>query len=301
MLLKNKNPMSRKRFLGGTAAGKLGFCTSWAVDDHASGREWIETVNIDMPLANLAEQYHGKRIIHISDLHCSRTVSVDYLDRCINRINQLDPDILVLTGDYITHDFNGLYREKAVDLVGKLKSRHGIYACLGNHDYGIGSVIKSKRGDLLEHLTEGMKEKGVNLLRNKSAMLEIDGKTVWFVGLGDTWAEDFDPQKAFSDVPLCGNETVITLTHNPDSVKALKFFHSSFIMSGHTHGIQHPFATSLGILGSPKYHAGMYEVHGKKLYVNRGLGRLGQVIMNPRPEITVITLRSTKYDYTLGR
>lgn len=282
--------MSRRRYLGGTAAGKLGFCTSWAVDDHDSGREWIETVEVDMHLDDLPEELAGKRIVHVSDLHCSRTVSAEYLEKCIDRINLLNADITVLTGDYITHDFNGLYREKAVELVGKIKSSHGVYACLGNHDYGIGSVIRSKRGDLLEHLTEGMKENNVKLLRNESTCVEIDGTELWFVGVGDIWAEDFDPDKAFSKVD--DTKTTITLMHNPDGVKHLRNYHCSAVMSGHTHGVQHPFSTSLALMGNPRYHAGLYQVENKKLYVNRGLGRLGQMICSPRPEITVITLRA---------
>ena len=288
--MKNINvPMSRKHFLGGTAAGKLGFCTGWAVDTHDSGREWIETVDVDMSVPGLADELCGKRIIHVSDLHCSRTVSARYLEKCVERVNQLDGDIVVLTGDYITHDFKGNYRQKAVDLVGSINSRFGVYACLGNHDYGIGSVIRSRRTDLLEHLTEGMKEKGVILLKNESIQADIEGKPLWFVGLGDLWADDFDPDKAYAGVP--DSQTAITLVHNPDSVAHLKHFHSNAVMSGHTHGVAHPFAKALGFLGKPKYHAGMYEVAGKQLYVNRGLGRLGQMIFSPRPEITVITLQ----------
>ncbi|MCF7956233.1 MAG: metallophosphoesterase [Phycisphaerae bacterium] len=280
--------MSRRRFFGGTAAGKLGFCTAWAVDDHDSGREWIEIVDVSMPVAGLADQLCGKRIIHVSDLHCSRTVSERYLEKCVERVNQLDGDIVVLTGDYITHDFYGTYRQIAVDLIGRINSRFGVYACLGNHDYGIGSVIRSKRDDLLEFLTEGMSEKGVKLLRNESVQVDVDGKPLWFVGLGDLWAGDFNPDKAYSGIDK--SQAAITLVHNPKSVKHLKHYHSHAVMSGHTHGVQHPLAGTCQALGKPKYHAGMYEVDGKQLYVNRGLGRLGQIVCSPRPEITVVTL-----------
>ena len=284
--------MSRRRFIGGKAAGMLGFCTAWAVDDHNSGREWIEIVDISMPVDGLAEEFYGKRIVQVSDLHCSRTVSQLYLEKCIERVNSLDADIIVLTGDYVTHDFNGNYRRIAVDVIGKLKSRFGIYACLGNHDYGIGSVIRSRRGDLLADLTDGMGQYGVKMLRNESASIEIDGKELFFVGLGDVWAEDFRPEKAYKKIPK--SSTSITLVHNPVSVEHLKNYRSNVVMSGHTHGVQHPFAGTLGVLGKPKYHAGIYQVHDKQLYVNRGLGRLGQLICSPRPEITVLTLEPAK-------
>ncbi len=121
---------SGRRHLGGTALGNMGFCTSWAVDIHKGKHEWLEVVEVDLHLKKLGSNFHGKRVIHISDLHYSRTVSGKYLRHCIDRINQLGADIVILTGDYITHDIYGRYRKKVASLIGKIKSRYGIYACL---------------------------------------------------------------------------------------------------------------------------------------------------------------------------
>ncbi len=289
MPIKHLTCSKKRRYLGGSAIAKLGFCTSWAIKADALEPDWIETVEVDFHLPNNHQEFRGKRIVHISDMHCSRTVTEKYLRHCVDRVNSLDADIVLLTGDYVTHDFKGKYRHKAVELIGDIKSKLGTFACLGNHDYGIGSLIRSRRSDLLAHLTSGMKEKGVKLLRNDSHMIEIEGKPLWFVGLGDIWAEDFHPGKAFSKVPK--GQPVITLLHNPEGVKLLKHFPAGAVMSGHTHGVQHPFATSLKIIGNRRFHAGMYHIGDKKLYVNRGLGRLGQMICNPRPEITLLTIQ----------
>lgn len=279
----------KRRYLGGAAIGRLGFCTSWAIGADAMSPEWIETVEVDFHLPNNREEFRGKRIVHVSDMHCSRTVSAKYLRRCIDRVNALDADIVLLTGDYITHDFKGKYRQTVIDIVGRIESKLGTFACLGNHDYGIGSVIRSRRSDLLKHLTDGFRDSGVNLLRNQSSVINIDGKDLWFVGLGDIWAKDFYPDKAFADVP--NDEAVITLMHNPEGMKYLNRFPAGAVLSGHTHGVQHPLATSLNWGGKRRFHAGMYHIGDKKLYVNRGLGRLGQMIFNQRPEITVLTLK----------
>lgn len=281
----------RGRYLKGVALGSLGFCTSWAVDVQGEGPEWVEVVEVALGLRNLSHRFRGKRIVHISDLHCSRTVSGKYLRRCVERINLLDADIVVLTGDYVTYDYDGRFRERVVSLVGNIRSRLGIYACLGNHDYGVGGVFRARQEERLVEMIRGLESRGVNVLRNESSLLAIDGQGLRFVGLGDLWAGDVEPEKAFAGVEA--DEAVIVLAHNPDLVKHLHQFDIDAVMCGHTHGSQ------FGLTGLPNepvvsrrfHYSGMYDVGGKKLYVNRGLGRLGKAIFNVRPEITVFNLR----------
>jgi hypothetical protein len=247
-------------------------------------------MEIDLHLQNLSERLQGTRIAHISDLHCSRTVSGGYLHRCIERINRLEVDVVVLTGDYITYDVRGKYREKVVALLGNIKSRFGGYACLGNHDYGLASLPVSRRRSLLHQMIRGMEASGITVLRNEATALTIKDNPLWFVGLGDLWVGDFQPQKAFADVPR--DQVVIALMHNPYGIEHLGQFRAHVVMSGHTHGRKSRTAAELRWqVGSRRFQAGMYEVEGKKLYVNRGLGRVGRVRLRTRPEITVFTLR----------
>jgi uncharacterized protein len=289
--LKSNNLKSWRRYLKGASLGSLGFCTGWAVDhQHATAREWIEVVETNLHLKNLSVSFRGWRIVHVSDLHCSRTVSTKFLRNCIDRINLLDVDIVVLTGDYVTRDIHGKFRDKVIKLIGTIKCKHGVYACMGNHDYGIGSIIGSRRNDLLYSLIKGLQRCGVTVLRNESSELQIDGKSLWFVGLGDLWSRDFNPEKAFTAIPE--NQTVIALSHNPDAAMRLHSFPVDIIMSGHTHGAQTRFAPAPHWrLKKRNFHAGMYKLGDKTLYVNRGLGRLGQLLYNTRPEITVFTLQ----------
>ena len=167
----NEHNSRKRRYLGGAALGRMGFCTSWAVDVHGGGSEWIEVVEVDLHLDNLAKQFANMRIVHISDLHCSRAVSGKYLRRCIERVNQLDADVVLLTGDYITYDIYGRFRKRIVELLSNISSRHGIYACMGNHDYGVDGFGGSSRHDRLYGMMEGMEGCGINVLRNESAML----------------------------------------------------------------------------------------------------------------------------------
>ena len=284
------SPHKQSHYLKGTILGTLGFCTRWAVDARGIGPEWIEVVEIDLHLGSLHNRLHGTRIAHISDIHHGRSVSTAYLRRCIERINRLDVDLVLLTGDYITYDFRGTYREKVVALLGDIESRFGTYACLGNHDYGIPVLPDDRREDLLGRLIGGMKARGITVLRNEAAVLNINGHPLWFVGLGDLRIGDFQPQKAFANVPA--DQVTIALVHNPCGIEHLGEYAAHAVVSGHTHGRKTEPITSLTWKArNRRFHSGLYEVEGKKLYVNRGLGRVGRARLNTRPEITVFTLR----------
>jgi uncharacterized protein len=286
----NRNLIRHGRYLKGAALGTLGFCTAFAVDRTGRGREWIQVLAVDLPMKRLPARLRGKRIIHISDLHLGRTVSPRYLEHCIERVNELEPDLVVLTGDYITHDRSGAFRRQVAGVVGKIKSAGGVYACLGNHDYGVLHPRANRRPGVLEDMVDTMHKAGVKILRNESAAVEIDGEIVWLVGMGDLWVGDFDPAQAFAG--LGAKEQAIVLAHNPRTIDMLHAWPVGVVMSGHTHGAQASWSISNGIRRKIRnFHAGMYEVAGRKLYVNRGLGRLGRARLNARPEITVLTLR----------
>ncbi|HEX42623.1 MAG TPA: hypothetical protein ENN81_11295 [Phycisphaerales bacterium] len=277
----------------GVALGTLGFCTRWAVNVHGHGPEWIEVVNVDLPLSAVQHRFGGMRIAHISDLHCSRLVSTAYLRRCIDRVNMLESDLVLLTGDFITYDFQGDFRSRVADMLSRLRSRHGAYACLGNHDYGLYAlrhVFKQRREAALSRFMDDLQDNGVTVLRNRAVSLDIDGHPLWIVGLGDIKLNDFDPHTAFSGVRA--DELTLVLLHNPRGVARLSMFPAHAVLSGHTHGRRaaSPYIAPL-ITKNRTYHAGMHDVGASKLYVNRGLGRHGRTRFNARPEITVYTIQ----------
>lgn len=279
----------RRPLIRGSALGTLGFCTRWAVDRHGTGPEWLEVTEIDLRLRRLPEGLRGLRIAQISDLHCGNTVSGPYLSRCIERINRLDPDLVVLTGDYITYDFRGRYRRKVTSLLGRLTSRGGVYACLGNHDYGM-QLPARQRPLLLGRLTDGLRHSGVHVLQNQSARVEVGGQSLWLVGLGDLWPGDFHPRRAFAQVPA--GETALALVHNPRGADRMQGFGAGAVLSGHTHGsLVERMPRAPWRARRRPYPAGLYTVGETQLYVNRGLGRIGRARLGARPEITVFTLR----------
>jgi predicted MPP superfamily phosphohydrolase len=277
-------------YLKGFALGTLGFCTRSAVDIEGLAREWLEVVEIDLNLTNLHHRLHGTRIAHISDIHLGRTVGKEYLYRCIERINQLEADIVVLTGDYITYDIRGNFRKEVAVQLGRIKSRFGTFACLGNHDYGLKAMPARRRNYMLIKFVRSLEAKGITVLRNQATVLDIHGEPMQIVGLGDLKVGDFHPQEAFAEA---SDESVtMALVHNPRGVEYLDTFDVDVVFSGHTHGRKSRFPPE-HILNtkSRRFHAGMYDVNGTKLYVNRGLGRVGRMRFYSRPEITLLTLR----------
>jgi len=288
-VLKNTELIDRGRYVKGAALGTLGFCTRSAAHIEEFRPQWLEVTETDLHLQDLDHQLHGIRIAHISDIHHGRAVTGEYLRRCFERINMLDVDLVVVTGDYITYDIYGRYREKVIPLLAGIQSRFGIYACLGNHDYGLRSMSSRRRNSLLRQMTRGMQANGITVLRNESIVLDIDGYPLWLVGLGDLREGDFHPQSAFADIPE--DEATIALVHNPRGVDQLHEFGVHAVVSGHTHGVKARIpAGRILNFKSRRFHAGMYNVKGVKLYVNRGLGRVGRLRLNARPEITVHTL-----------
>ncbi len=271
----------------------MGFCTSWAVDIHGLKRQWIEVVDVDLELKNLPDKLEGKKIAHLSDLHLSRTVSKRYLKLCIDEVNRQKPDIVILTGDYVTYDPVGRFRGKVVDLLAQLDAPLGTYACLGNHDYGVGKFLKKQQHEAIKKMFREMNEFGINMLRNASTVVDVDGQGVWLVGFGDLWAKDFEPEKAFKKV--APQDTVLALAHNPKTIDCLHEYKADAVFSGHTHGNAVDKFWGKNRKGS-FYRSGLYEVNGKKLYVNRGLGRLGRAFFNARPEITVYTLKQQNHE-----
>ena len=283
------------RYLRGLAMGSMGFCVPSAVDKSGRGREWLEVVEMDMPLAGLPDYFHGKKLIQISDLHCSTTVSATYLKRCVARINKLKPDIIAITGDYITYDKRGHYKDKLIKILAELKAPLGIFACLGNHDYG---VFEPARDFQLKDLISEIRATGITLLRNESTHIRFGKSKLWIVGLGDTWCDDCNPKKAFGAVPAAG--PAIALVHNPDAIEHLRDWHANVILSGHTHGAKVAVSVRasaagkrdfrVGALKQRKMVAGLVQVGSKMLYINRGLGRHGRPRLKCRPEITVFRL-----------
>ena len=255
-------------------------------------RHWVDVVDVPMPLAGLDPAMAGFRIAQISDLHYSPVVWRRYLSQHLHHVNDLRPDLVVVTGDLITGGYR--YADRIARLLSALHPPHGVVCTFGNHDYSIFGKRQPKeaarRGD---HLAKRLRERGLTVLRNEVLDVATPETTtpLALVGLDDLWTGLIDPDKAFAAID--GSRPVVCLNHNPANVRDLLGYEWQWMLAGHTHGR----AVATGRVSRrlmPKkfrhYVAGLYAVEGRNLYVNRGLSYGQRVRESCRPEITVFTL-----------
>lgn len=285
---------TRRKFLqlgiAGTAVGALavvGDGTIFAANDP-------QLVSIEVPLPRLHESWDGFRIAQLSDFHYDDYFSVVPLRKAIAMVNQQQPDLVVLTGDFVTSPKRrpsrpvAMQAARAVEpcaaLLTQLHTRAGILAVLGNHD------IDTDAG----HVIEVLQSHGIPVLRNRSVPLERDGKRLWFSGVDDVLVGKPRLDLALKDIP--SDETVVLLAHEPDWADYVSRHPVDLQLSGHSHGGQIRFP----IIGAPylpplakKYPWGLRRIGPLALYTNCGIGTIRiPMRLNCPPEVTMITLRS---------
>lgn len=283
MMALSRRAMFRLGFWGvvGSAAGTLGY--TWRVEPH-----WIEVVQRELPIAGLPARLHGRTLVQISDLHIGPIVDDDYIADALERVASLRPDVLAVTGDFMS--CRGV--EEIDKTIGLLKrhlepARLATLAVLGNHDYGSGW----KQPHVAAQLTAGLQDVGVHVLRNEA--VDVEGLSIG--GMDDLWSGQFKPERLLPN--LQRQQASLVLCHNPDAVdQPVWAGYQGWILSGHTHGGQckPPWgAPPILPVNNHRYAAGAIDLgDGRHLYVNRALGYLKRVRFNVRPEITVFTLTS---------
>ena len=262
----------------------------------------IERVTV--AIADLPKQLQGTRLVQLSDFHYDGVhLSERLLAKAIEASNQADPDLILLTGDFISSkpgEIHGL-----VQWLQKLRSRIGIYAVLGNHDL---CHPKAKAT-----VTAALKHVDVQVLWNQIAY--PFGPTFPVVGLADFWSREFHPELVLSKIDATLPRLV--LSHNPDSAAQLQQWRVDLQLSGHTHGGQivlpalgrpvswlgrlrrhtpKPIQRWLPFLRAGCYRVvrhwewaeGLHRVGQNYLYVNRGLGTYLPGRLFCPPEVTII-------------
>ncbi len=281
--------MNRRMFVKRTAAvvaASAAGCFAYAVGVEP---HWLEMVTRDLVIENLPRQLDGARLAHLTDLHIGPQVSDEYIMHSFDRLRALAPDIVVLTGDFLTH--RPQRGDEQYAQLGRVISHlpHGRLATLGvlgNHDYG----VKWLEPDVALKVVAQVERAGVRILRNETHAVE--GLDV--VGVDDLWAHHAAPAVALEKRQ---NTARIVLVHNPDAADQLAWqSYRGWMLAGHTHGGQckSPFLPPpLLPVANRRYVAGEVAVDAHRtLYISRGVGHLIRARFNVRPEITVFTLRS---------
>jgi len=270
----------RRAFLGCTSYGLGALGYAHYIEPH-----WISVERRSLPIANLPDSLVGKRLVQISDMHVGENLDHQYIVRAISSIQRLRPDLIVVTGDFMTCRTDEQV-DRTVDVMRLLSAAPlGHFAVLGNHDYGVGW----RRQAVAEKLVRGLENHNIQVLRNEIA--DIAGMQL--VGVDDLWSGRCDPRRALEQ--LRREEPALALCHNPDGVDLPEWdrFHG-WILAGHTHGGQckPPWLDPPIIpVRNKRYTSGEFQLSGgRRLYINRGLGYVRRVRFNCPPEITVFTL-----------
>lgn len=276
--------ISRRRFLVRTFGTAVGLAAAGAFYTFAIEPGWILTSHVKIRIPGLSPVLAGKRIAHLTDLHLG-PVSPRYVQKCVDRALELEPDLIALTGDYISRHGRDAAKE-AAEILSRLQAPLGVYAVSGNHDFGVYHSNSRPREPLVMALLE---ERGINLLDNRAVAFGEAGSRTWLVGLGDLWAGECRVAETMGGLPR--DDTCIVLNHNPDAIFDIADQGADLVLSGHTHGGQ----VDLPIFGPPllpvrnrQYYSGLYQVNWRtRLYVSNGLGYLIRVRFNARPELVV--------------
>jgi hypothetical protein len=253
---------------------------TWRIEPH-----WLEVVRRQLPVRRLPSSLAGRTLIQISDLHVGTRVADDYVLATFRRVADLRPDIVVMTGDFISYHAGSSAQARAI-FPHFPTGRLATLAALGNHDYGAGW----SHPEVAQELVEILQPLGITVLRNE--VREVEGLQI--AGLDDLWAKRFRPFQALRK--LDPRRAALVLSHNPDTVDLPVWEgYEGWILSGHTHGGQckAPFLPPpLLPVRNRRYTAGEFSLAGnRRLYISRGVGHLLQVRFNVRPEVTVFELR----------
>jgi predicted MPP superfamily phosphohydrolase len=265
----------------------------WGVDNFQ-----IREVNIEIESMNQQEL----TIVQLSDLHLASWKTPASLEKAIQMANELQPDIIFLTGDFV--QFVSEEMVEYLPILSKLKARYGIYSVLGNHDYGRYARFSndSLRKADVQNLIAYQTSLGWKVLNNESVRLFWDSLPI---GITIAGMEYYSPKKMFINEgdlnktfeKIDTTDFVILLSHDPQAWYDVldQNLQANLTLSGHTHGMQLGYYSE-NLKFSPasilyKQWGGLYEKQGKFLYVNIGLGVVGfPVRIGMPPEITIIYL-----------
>ncbi len=277
--------ITRRAFLSGAGAALAGL----GLYAGSHGRHQIEVTHRTFAIRDLPDAFVGMRIAQISDIHLEEFTEASFLEQVVQRINALNPELVLLTGDFISRGPGprriairaaGL----AAEITSQLKAPQRL-AVLGNHDVGVDA-------DLVIHELESH---GTPVLVDSYLPLERSGQRLYIAGSDDAGTRSPDPNLA---IPREPRAPVLYLVHEPDYIDIFRH-HPRFplvdvMLSGHTHGGQMRLPL-IGPLVLPpmgkRYVEGHFQIEHMQLYVNRGIGTVGLPLrLNCPSEITSMTL-----------
>ncbi|WP_186644517.1 metallophosphoesterase [Fluviispira vulneris] len=270
----------RRRFLFSIAT-VVAFCLFGRAYNNA--RRTPNVKNVKVPIEKLHPDLKSFKIVQLTDFHIGITIDKEYVERVVEKVNELNADIIVITGDLVDG-----YVAKLKDWVSpleRLKAKHGLFYVNGNHEYYWGASGWARY----------MEEIGFTFLENEHRLLKIGRSLVVIGGVTDLQAERFNrsqkcsPKKSIIGAPKLADLKVL-LAHQPvTAYDSAELGYYNLQLSGHTHGGQLWPGTWLIHLIQP-FHPGLTLYRKMWVYVSRGTGYWGPPVrLDADSEITLIS------------
>ncbi|MFH1898768.1 MAG: metallophosphoesterase [Candidatus Desantisbacteria bacterium] len=260
-----------------TGIGGVIFCCYYAVYLEPN---WVRVQKVVIQQPDLANALSGIKIVQLSDIH-----TIDQVRKLENRmvevINALEPDIILITGDFISKR-DGF--KPCMEAISRLKAKIGIWGILGNCDCFVGPYQWKQEG----------KKAGMTMLIDDRECISLkDGKRLWLLGVNNGHGSTVPYLKRLMR-GIKKDDAVILLDHEPGEIEESSLFDIDLVLSGDTHGGQCGVRWIRQFYGwKDKYLAGLYKVKDTYLYVNHGLGwHHKPVRFLCWPEVTMFTFVS---------
>ena len=286
--VEGKTNVTRRGFLLGSGAVAAGM----ALYSGEVARHEISVVTRPVAIDDLPAAFENFRIVQISDLHYDEYSEPSFVARVIGQVNALAPDLVVLTGDFVS--FGPLGRGFALGAMERCAEQLSHISCaqrfavMGNHDSVLGAPT----------IRPILAAVGIPLLVNEYVPIERGGERLWLSGIHDpvTHVPNLD-----TAIPERPDGPVVLMSHGPDYADTVLQHPRGrlvdLMISGHTHGgqVRIPFLPPVHLpSGGRKYIEGLFRFDRMQLYVNRGVGTTGLPLrLNCPPEITLMTLQSS--------
>ena len=274
--------MNRRTFLKATLAAAVPAPVA-AASYGLVEASWVRVERPTLPLPRLPQPFDGLRVAFLTDIHHGPYVGLDYVRGVVRTTLNLEPDLVLLGGDYSSNEAK--YIAPCLDVLGGLRAPLGVFGVLGNHDYWHG----------LDETRTGLKAAGITELTNAGVWLSRGGRRFRLAGVDDLWRGTPDVAAAVGDATPA--DACLLVSHNPDVAETLRDPRVGLMLSGHTHGGQ----VVVPGYGAPivpsrygqKYLKGLVEAPVTRVYVSRGLGTVSPPMrFGSRPELTLLTLKS---------
>ncbi|MDQ6787580.1 MAG: metallophosphoesterase [Acidobacteriota bacterium] len=257
-------------------AGNLSQVARYALNE----AETLTVERVTIYLKRLPKNLDGFRLVHLSDIHHSPFTDLEHIARAVEISNKLKPDMFVLTGDFVSHEPE--YIAPMAQVLGRLESEFGSFACLGNHDHWTNAEL----------VTNCLRGASITVLINEGFRFTARGASFWLAGVDDYMVGRTDLRSALrGSFP---DEMKILLAHNPKILNRAARAEVDLIFSGHTHGGQIKLRDDEKRIlpRRRKFASGLYRRKDTQVYITRGIGT---VVLPVRygcpPEISLIELR----------